>query len=249
MEGLTSKETARDMKEHMENCQGCSQIYQSMAAALPAYRTSPDRDRRLIKKLKRKLRQNSIIAAAVTCILFILLLFALYYEIPLAFDANRMTVGPVPSVFIYDEKKDSLSPRDLDSLGLEDMKDVHEGKYEVYDLARIGYRGIKNTAYISQSRTINRDGRKVRITYFCFYKTLWNSLFCGDLAPNGERGNSFCDIYENRFPEKGQRYRPMETEIYYLQDRALLGDKTKGLSDEAFDKLKEKGWLIWGGTA
>lgn len=249
VEGLTGEDTARDIKEHMESCEGCSRVYRSMAAVIPSCTASADSDIRLVKKLKSKLRRNNIIAAAVTCVLFGLLLFAVNYEVPLTFDVNRMTVGTVPSVFVFDEKEGSFFPRDLDSLSLKDTKDVQDGKYRIYDLVQIGYRSIKNAVYISQSRTINRDGREVRVTYFCFYKTIWNSLLFGDLFNYSESGASFGDIYENRTPEKGQEYRPVETEIYYLQDGVLLGDKTDTLSDEAFDALKEKGWLIWGGMA
>ncbi|MCI9683068.1 MAG: hypothetical protein HFI26_17060 [Lachnospiraceae bacterium] len=47
---------------------------------------------------------------------------------------------------------------------------------------------------------------------------------------------------------KNYAYTPRMTEVYYLPIRNLA-DKLDGLSDEAYDAMREHGSLIWSGMS
>lgn len=83
------------------------------------------------------------------------------------------------------------------------------------------------------------------MVYYCYTKTLWNSLFIdSDLMGYSESGSSFgSELYGDCY-ESGH-YEPQMKEIYYLPIRNL--ERIDRLSDEEFDQLREKCDLIWRG--
>lgn len=120
----------------------------------------------------------------------------------------------------------------------------HSGS--VVDAVRLAYEGINRISKISRGRTINRNGENIRVVYYCYTRTLWDSLFFDDgFAGQRESGRSFgSDIYGENY--ESAEYEPQMREIYYLPVRNL--HKIGELSDEEFDGLREKGSLIWSGV-
>ena len=160
-----------------------------------------------------------------------------------------MLVELVPSAFIYDGEFDEFYVCDLDQLTLEQTKGVLAGKGKVYDLPRICYRGINDAGSISHERMIRRDGKEVLVVYFGIYKTLWRSLFFGDLLPYSESFYRQSSIYAERYSQEDASYRPVQTEFYYLQDKMLLdSEKVEALSDAEFDALRNEAVLMWKGV-
>ena len=246
IEGVTSKETNGDIKEHLEDCEGCRGVYESMAAALPRYTGPAEDNRKLIKKLKGRLRRNNAIAVILVCLAFFLIVFAMYYEVPLPFDANRMSVERVQAVFLNDETFGDFIATPVDHMDYQETKEFQTGKYKTYNLAWFSYRGINNAGYTFRSRIIERNGEKVRVTYICFFKTLWDIIFFGDLQGYSESGAFSGDMYHGCVTESQDEYEPVQTEIYYLPQRGMVTLSTiDDLTDEEFDALKEKASLIW----
>ena len=105
---------------------------------------------------------------------------------------------------------------------------------------------LKINNFTSRSRTIQRDGKTVRIVYYCYTRTLWNSLFNDDSQALNSLVNE-GDIYEESFGRNANAdYQPIMREIYYLPMRNL--DKLNRLSDEEFDAQKEAARLVWSGV-
>ncbi|MCI8515244.1 MAG: hypothetical protein HFI93_11585 [Lachnospiraceae bacterium] len=187
------------------------------------------------------------IAAVLACfVMALLFIFVRRYEHPLPFDANRMFVEPIEAVRGIDAEGNGFLSS-LDELNFEESRAVLAGKYDVIDLVWLTCRGINAVASVSHGRTIRRDGEEIRVVYFCYYKTLWESLFEGDFAYGSESVFWFGDIYGG--DPYGSAYEARKREVYYLPARELLDyEKMTGLSDEAFDALRKKGELIWSGV-
>jgi hypothetical protein len=250
IEGITCKETTEDIRKHLETCEGCRYIYENMAAVLPRYAMTADIEKKQVEKLKNRLRRNNAIAVLITCVVFFIIIFSIFYNVTLPFDANRMFVRPVPSVFIYDEKDGKMGLSSLKDLNLKGTEEFRTGKYKTYNLAQFSFKGINNVTSTSRSRTLEQDGKKVRISYFCYYKTIWDIIFSGDASNYSDSGTFFGDVYDDQFPEKDQEYIPIQTEIYYLRDRDLLeAQKIDKLSDDEFTALKNKAYLVWSGVS
>lgn len=244
IDGLCSDETNEEIKKHLDNCGDCRSVYEKMAAVIPLEIPPEDKDIDFIKKLKSKMLRRNIIVAVATCIIIsaVFFIFAKNYELPLPFDANRMSVEVFKATLITDEDGD-LS---LESIAPSLFGDfIPEDSGNIIDAVRLAYCGINNIGEISRGRTVNRNGQMVRVVYYCYTKTLWDSLFIdSDLLEYSESGSSYgsdiyWDIYNNR------HYEPQMREIYYLPLRNL--ERIDKLSDEEYDKLRENCDLIWSG--
>lgn len=123
---------------------------------------------------------------------------------------------------------------------------VPEDSGHIIDAVRFAYHGINNIGESSSGRTINRNGQEVRVVYYCYTKTLWNSMFIdSDLLGYSESGSSYgSELYEDNYDSED--YEPQMKEIYYLPMRNLY--KIRELPDEEFDKLREQCDLIWSGV-
>lgn len=244
IDGLTSKETSEDIKEHIANCDACRTIYKNMIFSVPEKSKIKTIDP--VKKLKTHIRRKKILLSIATCIvLFSVVVFTKKYEIPLPFDANRMMLTPVQAVLTTTENDESTTLSDLDHLDFKTSKAVILGDYDTLDLIQFTYQGINNASFISYSRTINRNGENIRVVFFCYYKTLWDTVFHGDLSDYSEGGSAFGDIYDESFQENNN-YMPGMKEIYYLPIRNLY--KINHFSDEKLDALRNNAVLIWKGV-
>lgn len=245
IDGLCSEETNEEIRKHLDGCDGCRAVHGKMSAAIPQGIGSQGQDIDFLKKLKARMLRRNVMVAVTTCIIALasFVIFAKNYEIPLPFDANRMSVEVFKAAVITKEDGAiSLEAIDPNLLG----GVIPEDNAQIIDAVRLAYRGINNIGECSRGRTIHRDGGDVRVVYYCYTKTLWDSLFTDpDLLGYSESGSSYGselygDSYESSYHE------PQMKEIYYLPIRNLY--KIDELSDEEFDRLREGGQLIWSGV-
>ncbi|MCI9340235.1 MAG: hypothetical protein HFG94_06185, partial [Dorea sp.] len=107
-------------------------------------------------------------------------------------------------------------------------------------------KSLKISNFISKGRTIQRDGKTIRVVYYCYTRTLWNNLFfddSGSMNPLISEGDVFEEtFYRNANPD----YQPKTREIYYLPTVNM--NKLERLSDEEFDAQREDAALVWRGV-
>lgn len=244
IDGLTSKETNGDIEKHISGCENCRAVYENMKFSVPERNKIKNIDP--VKKLKAHIRRKKILFFVLTCVVLLgVTIFVRKYEVPLPFDENRMLLTPVQAVLTTDDYDDSITLSDLDHADFETSKAVISGNYDTLDLLQFTYRGINHAGFTSCSRTISRNGEKIRVVFFCYYKTLWDIVLHGDLAGYSESGSAFGDVYEDGM-QKDHTYIPGMKEIYYLPIRNL--HKISDFSDEEFDALRDKAELIWKGV-
>lgn len=244
IDGLTSEETNTEIRKHLDNCDNCRTVYEEMSVVIPGEIPNEDKNINFLKRLKAKMIHKNIMVALLTCIFVLcgLIIFAKNYEIPLPYDANRMSVELFPSVIVTNEEGRIIWKKFSSNVG--DVKQKDSG--DVINVVKRVYRGISQTTESSTGRNVNRNGEIVRVVYYRYAKTLWTSLFFdSDLADYSESGSSTgTDIYGERYQTAD--YKPQMIEIYYLPVRNL--NRLDKLSDEEYDKQKEKGTLVWSGV-
>lgn len=197
----------------------------------------------------RRGMKRCIVGAGVCAMLFLgFYIFAKNYSFAIPFDANRMfverfkTVAAINSegerTWIYEEEVHLHKDNTLGN-GL-----FIPEEYETLELVRLAYHGINHiTSLRPMGRMINRDGENIWVVYYCYTKTLWDSLvYDADRDECSESAARF-DIYGDEL--KSPNYEPKMREIYYLQEKDLI--KLDELSDEEFDGLRKNADLIWSG--
>lgn len=247
-DGLTSEETAGDIQKHLEECEDCRNAYEQLPDAASRKIPPEEKDIDPLVRLKKKIRHRIIAFAISACIILAgLIFFAKTYAFPLPFDSNRMFIEPMQGVFGIAEDG-SVFMKVLDDLSFEQTRDFLEGKYEQIELVKLVYRGINGVHSTARSRIIERNGENVKIVYYCYYKTLWDSIFHGDFSTYRE-SSSYIDLTYDRNFDPAAGYQPIKQEIYYLPSRKLFNPDTfDKMSDEEFDRLKEQAGLIWSGV-
>ena len=192
---------------------------------------------------KSKIKKYSIYLSVCLVLFAGFFVFAHTYEMPLPFDANRMSVETIPCAVIVEENG-KISWEELESAKRHGL--VSDDHKNVINVLYMTYRGINGISEPSVGRTINRDGDDIRVVYYCYTKSLWDSLFVDrDLQEYSEAGRSTGgDIYGDKY--QNMNYEPQMVEVYYLPRRNLY--KIENLSDAEYDKLREKCDLIWSGV-
>ena len=241
IDGLNSEDTNEEIKKHLDECTNCRKLYEAMSVSVTQQINSEDKDISFFKKVRKKIQEKNKIIVILICIIIFLgvCIFAKNYDIPLPFDQNRMSVELFQAAVVQGENGE-VKWFDVNSkLVPEDCKDTIE-------LVRIAYRGINRLSGNSRGRNIERNGEEVRVVYYCYYKTLWDSWFYdADLSEESESGSAYgTTIYGDGF--QNINYKPQMREIYYLPIRNL--HEIENLSDEEFDRLKESAYLIWKGV-
>ena len=95
----------------------------------------------------------------------------------------------------------------------------------------------------NDSRTIDRNGEKIKLIYYCYEKPLFFSLFIDpDFQPFSESG-ARIGIDQ---PSTLYSYESQPTEVYYMKEPNLY--KYDKVSDKDFDELRKKSDLIWSGV-
>lgn len=254
--GLTSSETNRDIREHMERCDECRRMYEEMKKDLPGEEkdgsgmTAPSVHP--ATRLRRHVfRKSAAIALTVCAAVAVFLLTAVNLKIPLTYDANRMQVESQKSVIVPTAAVDEGNAEDgyiiypLDDLPFSLKKAVMDGRYQPVDLMCFAYSGLNEAWLSSVGRTVVRDGEKVRLVYFCYSKTLWNMIRYGELSGISESGSGYGDMYDDSIADDGT-YSPEYTEIYYLEDAGL--SKLKEVSDDEYIQKADHSSMIWSGV-
>lgn len=240
IDGLTNEETNEEINAHLDTCADCRAVYEKMTAVTPQEIPAEDKNIDFLKKLKAKMLRRNIIAAAAICIVLLVsfVIFANNYEIPLPFDTYRMSVEFVPHAVVTNEDGKTLW------VGL-NYVEPDEYSRVINVLTRIS-RGINGISEMSYGRTIKREGGEVRVVYYYYSKTLWNSLFVDpDLQEYSESGMSTgTDMYGDWFDSADPA--PQMIEVYYLPVKELY-DKMESLTDEEYDRLRENRMLVWSG--
>lgn len=79
-DGLTSEETAGDIRKHLEECENCRRVYKHLRAAVSRDIPPEEKDIDPLIKLKKKIRHRIIAAAVSTCVILTgLIIFAMIY--------------------------------------------------------------------------------------------------------------------------------------------------------------------------
>lgn len=237
--GLTSEETNKEIRSHLDNCADCCSFYEKMAAVCTCERSPDHKNIGFFKKVQVKMLQKSMIAAVLICMILLsgVFILAKNYYIPIPFDQNYMSVETYKAALIVN-KNGYVSLRNLDRL--KDM--IPEDQDHVIDAVQLVYQGINNISSDLIYRTVSRSGKDVKVYYYCYQESLWDSLLAD---PALRRGGEFRHINSKGYDSLD--YEPQMTEIYYLPIKHL--SKFENLSDEEFDRLREKGRLIWSGIS
>ncbi len=206
---------------------------------------SKDKNSQFLKRFLRKMRSKKVIICLSSLIVFcgLFFVFATNYEIPLPFDAYRMSVELMPHA-VFVDKNGRLCWQELESA--KSYGNVPEDYSNVKDVLVCKYQGINNISETSVGRTINRDGKDIRVVYYCYTKSLWESLFIDpDLQEFSESGMSTgTNMYGDHYQTLD--YEPQMTEVYYLPNNDLF--QMNDLSDADYDHLRTTCDLIWSGT-
>ncbi len=244
IDGLTSPETAAEIEAHLNECADCRAVYKKMTASLPEEPSPQDKDIDFLKIMKEKIRMKNVLfflgwlAAAV-----FFTAFTKTYSIVLPFDAERMSVECFRSAVLINDagqiQWEALTP---DTPGYDEKK--------AYDntlrLARLAFRGyFPSVSEMSIGRDIDRDGEQVRVVYYRYTRTLWDSIFIK--LGSRESGSSYgTDIYGDSYESADFGSDPQKKEIYYLPVKDL--DKIDRLSDQEYDAQKKNAVLVWSGV-
>ncbi len=114
------------------------------------------------------------------------------------------------------------------------------------ELCLVLQESVDSDDFTSRGRTLQQNGEPVRVVYYCYTRTLWNSLF----PTNGcfmDSCISTGTIYENSlFRDSGADDQPKMRNIYYLPMGNM--NRLDRLSDEEFDAQKENAVLVWSGV-
>lgn len=262
--GLTSSETNRDLRNHLEHCESCRSLYEGMKQTLPGEDYADTKAAHIIsgaegnipadpsQKMKKHVHKRSMLITLTVCVIAVVfLLIAANLEIPLSYDANKMQLKETDSAIVplsaldSDSKNNGYIVYPLDDLPFKLKKEVIEGSIKPLDLVCFSYSGINEAGFTCVSRTVMRKGKAVRMVYFCYDKTLWNAIRYDDFSGISESGSAYGDMYDDSISDDGT-YSPAYTEVYYLRDTRL--HKLKSLSDDDYMKKADQASLIWSGN-
>lgn len=242
IDGLTCEEVNMEIKKHLEECKGCRTIYKQMS--LPVSRESIPEDENIdfLKKLKGKIRERYAAVIFLTCaVLAVIFFFLHHYDIPLSFDPEVMRTEIYKATTVTNNGFTQW--RALDDLDFEETKKFLEEQRGSIDMIQLVLKGAACDDFHTCSRTVEREGGPVRVTYYCLTEKLWNRLFRDRNYKMS--GKTSGDIYSEDINSL-EYYRPQKREIYYLPIRNI--EKLDKLSDEEFDAQKEHAELVWSGV-
>lgn len=248
IDGLNSKETDMEVQKHLESCAACRAVYEQMTAELSDEAPPEKRDVDFLKKLKMRIRRRYVFGAFLICAAAIGVVSCLKaYDLPVPYDPERMTIGLFARAYTPNDYG-LMAWSDVESLDPQTAEAAADGAYDTVDELRFVLQEcVRSDDMTSRGRTIRRDDETVRVVYYCYTRSLWNSLFHPGV--NGYVDSSVYRgaIYEkNFFRESLEKYEPMMREIYYLPMGNM--NRLSGLTDEEFDALKEDAVLVWSGV-
>lgn len=248
VDGLNSEETDAEVKKHLERCVDCRKICAQMSAELPKETLPEKKEVDFLQTLKVRIRQRYTFGAFLICVVLIgVTSFLRSCDLPVAYDPKKMTVELYQRAYTPNDYG-LMKWTSVEALDPGTAQAVARGEYEIMDEIRLVLKEcVRSDDLTSRGRTIERDGEKVRVVYYCYTRSLWNSLFSpGD---NGFVNSSVSTgaIYEADFfrGESVENYEPRMREIYYLPMGNM--NRLSLFSDEEFDALREDAVLVWSG--
>lgn len=258
IDGLTSEETNEEIEKHLESCTSCRTIYRQMNAGIPNEIPAKKEDIDFLKKLRERMHRKYVIVALSTCAVLIgTTVFLKSYNIPVSYDPDCMTteiyeIAYVPNhLGLREWQYKGPSFHASETQGRDPAQDTGEDQTMeqirfVLNISAEKQKSLKISNFISKGRTIQRDGKTIRVVYYCYTRTLWNNLFfddSGSMNPLISEG----DVFEETFYRNANaEYQPKTREIYYLPTVNM--NKLERLSDEEFDAQREDATLVWRGV-
>lgn len=241
IDGLTCEEVTREIEEHLSDCPGCRTVYEQMLAPIPRETLSEDENIHFLRKIKARMRKGYAAAIVLTCAVLIgFMAFLCNYKSPVPFDPEIMKTERFKAAPVTENGFTQWI--NLDHLDFEQTKKVLKAPSEVTErLQLILTKEIICDGVQTCTRTIDRNGTPVRVTYYCYTNTLWNSLFGGSFR--SKMITTEGDLYEDNPYDSD--YQRQQREIYYLPKGNIK--ELERLSDEKFDALKEHATQVWSG--
>lgn len=247
IDGQNHSETNVEIKKHLENCPACRSVYEKMSTSISLGSIEKNKKIDFFKKLKMTMLKKNIMIAVFICGIIIgFCIFAKNYRIELPFDSERMSVETFRAAVVPDKNGDIFWVG-LEELDFSETKDFIEGNLKEIDLIQLTYKGISDIAGKPHSgRTVQQNGENIRIVYYCYQKTLLDSLlFWKDSVLPYESGAVYGSfLYGDGY--ESIDYKPQKIEIYYLQ----FGnpENLDALTDEEFVALKKEAHFVWSGV-
>ncbi len=166
--------------------------------------------------------------------------FMYHYKIPVPFDPEVMRTEIFKATPITENGLTQWI--NLDNLDFNQTKKVLEEDSTVMDrIQLILTEEIICDEIQTYTRTINRNGEPVRVTYYCYTKRLWNFILGG--SRRSRRMISEGDMYADS--NNSLKYTKQMREIYYLPRGNI--EKLDRLSDGEFDSQKKHAIQVWSG--
>lgn len=248
IDGVNSEETDAEVKKHLEDCTACRKIYEQMSATLPEKELPEKKEVDFLKKLRRMVWQRYAFGAFLICAcLIVVISFLKSYDLPVPYDSKRMTVELFRMVWTPNDYG-LMQWSDAEALDEKTAEAADRGEYDTVDEIRLVLKEcVRSDGLTSKGRTIERDGEKVRVVYYCYTRSLWNNLFSPGTNGYVDTSVHAGAIYEtNFFRESLDSYQSRRREIYYLPMGNM--NRLDRLSDEEFDALKMDAIPVWSGV-
>lgn len=194
------------------------------------------------QKSKFKIKKSYIIGLIIFSLLTSFLLFSLFWEVPIPYDENHMYIEEVTCV---DLNKDDAP----DWCILEDAieKGYVSKDYQGDTFTRLMncYKDLNYVSFGDVERTVERNGRNVKVIYFSYTRPLFAILF--NLLGDGYSGSSIRmhSEFDNDLEDE-KPFEPIFTEVYCLRHRDLY--KLEDIDIKEYDALREKAQFVWSGN-
>lgn len=244
VDGLNSDETNNDIKEHLAGCDDCRAIYDNMTAEVEPVVQPEDNGIDFLRKLKRAILRKNVIAAITSCVLIIACMGGLFavlfrYETEVQYDAERTKVEIARTGILEMINEDGWTGERWRVLGEDEPE---EGEIARDELTIATYNIPYYQKYV-QGRNITRDGKQIRVVYYCYTQTPFiRLLYRNSLFDYNSTGNYFG------YDLQGNDFEPKMIEVYYLPDLYKLERSIEGFTDEKYDAERERGTLVWSGV-
>lgn len=243
IDNLTDKDIKIEIDTHLKECSKCRRVYEHMLSSAKRETPPDNTEIDFLKKLKAIIRRKYIAVIFLTCAAWTcFMIFARNYKIPVSYDENHMYTETYQAAEITNPYG-HVQWEDADLLDFETTKAVISKGDKLINLIRLVREASADESIDSYGRTIDRNGQKVRVIYYCYTTTLWNQWFPRrneELSTQVSTGDLYgdCLYHEN--------YEPQMREIYYLPMKHM--GRLEKCSDDELDAQREKAVLVWNGT-
>lgn len=241
IDGLSSEEVNAEIKEHLEGCADCGRVYRQMLQETGKEIPPEEKDINFLKKMRAAIRKKPMLAALFTGLaLAALVCFSMHYCVPLPYNPDYMSTE-IYQAALRTNEDGTVDWVDVDSLDYEESVTLIKEGESTRDMIALTLDGPVGFDDVDTcTRDVQRDGRTVKVTYFCYVKSLWKALF------RSYRGSYVSRTSGDMFDFCREAYVPEEREIYYLPVRNI--SSLDSISGERFDALREDATLVWSGT-